>query len=131
MAFTHEGRSFEAGVSVAIDGQQVPANFDIRRWDLLLPALAGELYLDSDESLLNEIMAWQAASSVDASLANVDSSEITPEMRQTMIDQQATMMIGIAESQGFLLRENGRIKSDIQLADRTLNINGASMPAPF
>ena len=131
VAFTHEGRSFEAGVSVAIDGQQVPANFDIQRWDLLLPALAGELYLDSDESLLNEIMAWQAASSVDASLANVDSSEITPEMRQTMIDQQATMMIGIAESQGFLLRENGRIKSDIQLADRTLNINGASMPAPF
>ena len=131
VAFTHEGRSFEAGVSVAIDGQQVPANFDIQRWDLLLPALAGELYLDSDESLLNEIMAWQAASSVDASLANLEDSEITPEMRQTMIDQQATMMIGIAESQGFLLRENGRIKSDIQLADRMLNINGTSMPAPF
>ena len=82
-------------------------------------------------TLLAACHAWQAASSVDASLANVDSSEITPEMRQTMIDQQATMMIGIAESQGFLLRENGRIKSDIQLADRTLNINGASMPAPF
>ena len=76
-------------------------------------------------------MAWQAASSVDASLANLEDSEITPEMRQTMIDQQATMMIGIAESQGFLLRENGRIKSDIQLADRMLNINGTSMPAPF
>lgn len=131
VAFTHEGRSFDGSATVAIDGQQVPASFDIQRWDLLLPALTAEVHLDTDESLLNDIMAWQASSSVDASLAGLDPSEITPEMRQTMIDQQATMMLGIAEAQGFLLRENGRIKSDIQLADRMLDINGNAMPAPF
>jgi hypothetical protein len=131
VAFTHEGRTFEANARVSIDGQKLPVPVSFLRADLLIPAVTAEINLDADEELVNDIMAWQAATSVDASFAQNPEYELTPEMRQTMIDQQASMSLGIAESQGFFLRENGRIKANLRLLDRVLDINGIAMPLPF
>ena len=131
LAFTHEGRTFDASMRVALDPENLPAYIDVTRWDMLLGSLSAQLLLDADEGLLNDIVALQATGGVDASLANMEDSEITPEMRQTMIDQQASMMVNIAESQGFLLRENGRVRTNISLQDRMLDVNGVVMPAPF
>ena len=116
---------------MAIDGQKLPTAVSLLRSDPLVPAVTAELHLDADETLINDILVWQAATSVDASFAQNPELELTPEMRQTMIDQQASMSIGIAEAQGFLVRENGRIRTSLGLADRMLDINGTAMPLPF
>jgi uncharacterized protein YdgA (DUF945 family) len=131
LSFTHEDRTFEASFRMAIDGQKLPTAVSLLRSDLLVPAVTAELHLDADETLINDILVWQAATSVDASFAQNPELELTPEMRQTMIDQQASMSIGIAEAQGFLVRENGRIRTSLGLADRMLDINGTAMPLPF
>ncbi|GEM_PF-1863899 len=131
LSFSHQGRSFEGSLRAAIDGQKVTIPIDFRRPDLLIPALTAELHLDADESLVNDLMIIQASSSVDASFAGNNEFDLTAEMRQTMIEQQASMTIGIAAIQGFVIRNNGRIKANIGLADRLLDINGTPMPLPF
>ncbi len=131
LAFSHEGRTFEGRFRTSVDAQNLPGQISPLRLDLLLPALTAELSVDSDESLLNEILAWQAASGIDASLSANPDLEISPEMRQTMIDQQASMSLGMAVARGFALRENGRIRADLKLANRILDINGNAMPLPF
>lgn len=131
VAFTYEGKSFEADARVAVDGQKLPVPVSFFRMDLLIPAITAELNLDADESLINDILIWQAATNVDASFSQNSDYELTPEMRQTMIEQQAAMSLGIAEAQGFVLRDNGRVRSNIRLEDRMLDINGTAMPLPF
>ena len=130
-AFAHEGRTFEASLRVAIDGQNLPPVVNFLRPDWLLPAVTAELNLDADEDLVEDLLAWRAASSIDASFGPSTEYELTPEMRQTMIDQQASMSLGIAESQGYVLRDSGRIRSSVRLADRVLNINGNEQPLLF
>lgn len=131
VAFSHEGRSFVASFRTSIDQQLLPDTVSFMRHDLLIPAVTADLSLDADESLVMDLLAWQAANSVDASFAEDSGFELTPEMRQTMIDQQATMSLGIAEAQGFVLRNDGRVKSNLHLVDRVLDINGTEMPLPF
>lgn len=131
ISFTHQGRSFEGSLRIAIDGQKVATPIDFQRPDLLLPAVTAELHLDADESLINDLMKLQAASSVDASFAGSNDFNLTAEMRQTMIEQQASMTIGIAASQGFVIRENGRIRANLGLENGMLDINGTLMPLPF
>ena len=132
-AFSHEGRTFDVGIDLAIDGgkltdddvvlQNVPM--------MLLPALDAELILDADESLVNYLVLIRAENSVDASLAGLSEEEVTPELRQAMIDQQVATMLNIAEGQGFIVNENGRIKSEITFSESTLDVNGRMMPLPF
>ena len=122
ISFTHQGRNFEGSLRAAIDGQKVSPPIDFQRPDLLLPALTAELHLDADESLINDLVKIQAASSVDASFAGSNDFNLTAEMRQTMIEQQASMTIGIAASQGFLIRENGRIRTNLGLEYWTLTV---------
>jgi uncharacterized protein YdgA (DUF945 family) len=131
ISFTHQGRSFEGSLRTALDGQMVSNPIDFQRPDLLLPALTAELHLDADESLINDLVKIQAASIVDASFVGSNDFNVTAEMRQTMIEQQASMTIGIAASQGFLLRKNGRIRTNLGLENRILDINGTLMPLPF
>lgn len=129
--FSHEGRSFEASFRALVDSQKLPNPVSLSRADLLLPAVVADLSVDADEELVNDFLMWQAANSVDANFSRNPDFELTPEMRQTMIDQQASMSLGIAESQGFVLRDSGRIRSNIHLADKVLDINGTVMPLPF
>lgn len=131
VAFAHEGRTFDANFRVAVDAQKLPVPVSFLRPDLLIPAVTADLSLDADEELVNDLLAWQAANSVDASFSQNPDYELTPEMRQTMIDQQASMSLGIAEAQGFVLRDSGRIKTNLHLVDRVLDINGTAMPLPF
>ena len=131
IVFVHEGRTFDANFRLAVDAQKLPVPVSFLRPDLLIPAVRADLNLDADEELVNDLMAWQAANSVDASFPQNPDYELTPEMRQTMIDQQASMSLGIAEAQGFVIRDNGRIKASLHLADRVLDINGTLMPLPF
>lgn len=133
LAFSHEGRDFDAGIDIAIDAQKIPDGFSFDPQNLfaLVPALIGQLRLDADESLVNYLMLRRAENSVDASLAHFIEDEVTPEMRQELIDQQAAAMLDIAEGQGFVVKENGRVQSEISLADSALDINGKAMPLPF
>lgn len=131
VAFSHEGRTFEASFRTSLDGQLLPATINFLRPDLLIPAVTADLSLDADEELVLDLLAWQAANSVDASFAEDSDFELTPEMRQTMINQQAAMSLGIAEAQGFVLRSDGRLRSSLHLVNRVLDINGTEMPLPF
>ena len=133
LAFSHEGRDFDAGIDIAIDAQKIPDGFSFDPQNLfaLVPALIGQLRLDADESLVNYLMLRRAENSVDASLARFIEDEVTPEMRQKLKDQQAAAMLDIAEGQGFVVKENGRVQSEISLADSALDINGKAMPLPF
>ena len=76
-------------------------------------------------------MQLRAESSVDASLGAFNEEEITPEMRQSLIDRQATAMLDIAANQGFVIKENGRIQAEIGFADAALDVNGTAMRLPF
>ena len=133
LAFSHEDRTFEAEIELAIDGQKVPEGFSLEEQTLfgLVPALSGQLHLDADESLVNYLMQLRAESSVDASLGAFNEEEITPEMRQSLIDRQATAMLDIAANQGFVIKENGRIQAEIGFADAALDVNGTAMRLPF
>ena len=133
LAFSHEGRDFDAGLELNIDGQKVPDGFSLAEQNFLslVPALNGQLRLDADESLVNYFLQLYAESSVDASLASFNEDEFTPEMRQSLIDQQATVMLELATGQGFIIKENDRLQSDISLDDSALDINGTAIPLPF
>ena len=133
LAFSHEGRDFDLGLELNIDGQKVPSDFTVAEQNFLslVPALNGQLRLDADESLVNYFLQLYAENSVDASLASFNQNEVTPEMRQSFIDQQATVMLELATGQGFIINENGRLQSDISLVDSALDLNGTAIPLPF
>lgn len=131
LRFSRGDQSFSASLELHIDGDMVVLPVNPANPAGLVYALFGELNLEVDRALAEQLVRMQVTSQIDQSIAANPQADIDEQMREAMINQQSSMMLRMAVEQGFVEAQGDLLTTRVGLSSGLLDINGFQVPLPF